>query len=70
MFQLTEILVQFMKNKLSGIWPDNSKYPAEYLIVRFCHYPAGYLDTISGAPLSLMHWLITPKEPTRSQNSV
>ena len=31
-----------MNNKLSGIRPDNSKYPAGYRIVRFCHYPAGY----------------------------
>jgi hypothetical protein len=35
-------LVQFMKNKLSCIRPDNSKYPAGYRIVQFCHYPARY----------------------------
>ena len=45
-------LVHFMKNKLSDIQPDNSKYPAGYRIVRFCHYPSG----LSG-------WILYPVHP-------
>ena len=41
LFSINGNLVHFMKNKLSGIRPDNSNYPAGYRIVRFCHNPAG-----------------------------
>jgi hypothetical protein len=59
-------LVQFMTNKLSGIRPVNSKYPAGYRIVRFCHYPAGLSGRIlyPGTPTFVIVILLKKKMQT------
>ena len=53
--------VHVRKNKLSGIRPDNSKYPAGYRIVWFCHYPAVYYIQCTPSHKTLEERLILGK---------